>query len=98
NNRSRMTHPAPFRRSLAGNERNHRLAHVLLYELRGFFFSSTPDFPNHDDCPGCGIPVEQPQHLDKASPNNGVSADSNTTGLASAELGQLVNGFVSQSA
>src|ERR1700689_723223 len=57
-NRARVTHAAPRRRGLTGDESDHWFLHVFFHVLGRGFLCVTADFANHDDGFGLGIFIE----------------------------------------
>src|ERR1051325_10373599 len=73
-----MAHTPPWRRRDSGDEADHRLFHVLLYELRGFLFSIAADLADHYDRMSLGVLLEQRQYIDEACAINRIATDTNT--------------------
>src|SRR5438445_1807778 len=93
-----MTHAASGRRSLSGDEANHRLAHASPNEFRGLLLGIAADLADHDDGMRIGIIVEEAHGIQKRCADDGIAANANAGGLSYAQVHELADGFVGQRA
>src|SRR5260370_15802980 len=93
-----MAHAAPRRSRLAGDKADDRLFHIDLDPLGGALFGVAADFADQNNRVRLWIIVEKLNGVEKRRADDGVAADADAGGLANAELGELMNGFVSECA
>src|SRR5580704_413909 len=91
-----MSHAAPGRRGLPGDEADHRLLYIFLDVFGSHFLSIAANFADHYDRVGIAIFVEQLDRIQKAGANNRIAANSDTGGLPDAQMRELINGLVSE--
>ena len=72
--------------------------HMSLDVFGRFFFGGAADFANHDDAFGLRVGLEGGEDVNEAGAVNRVAADADAGGLAEADGGGLVHGFVGQRA
>src|SRR5260370_32784830 len=93
-----MAHAAPRRSGLAGDEADYRLFHIDLDPLGGALFGVAADFADQNNGVRLWIIVEKLDGVEERRADDGVAADADAGGLANAEFGELMNGFVSECA
>src|SRR6266481_8185729 len=93
-----MAHAAPRRSGLAGDEADYRLFHIDLDPLGGALFGVATDFADQNNGVGLGIIVEKLDGVEERGADDGIAANTDAGGLANAEFGELMNGFVSECA
>src|SRR5438445_610147 len=93
-----MTHAASGRRSLSGDEANHRLAHASPNEFRGLLLGIAADLADHDDGMRIGIIVEEAHGIQKRCADDGIAANANAGGLSYAQVHELADGVGGQRA
>ena len=94
-----MAHALARRRLSTCNEAYNRLVwHVLSNPLGSIFFSSTADLTDHDKSQGIIIVLKELQCIDEVSTLYRVAADTYSSGLAKACLGQLEGSLIGQGA
>src|SRR5690606_35212273 len=85
-----------------GDETDDRLAAAALRlvdeKLRRVFFGAAADLADHDDRLGRIVLEEQFEHVDEIGAVDRIAADADGGGLAEADLGGLVDRFVSEGA
>ena len=94
---ARVSHSSTRRRTRAGHERNHRLAHGA-DEHRGVLLHRAANLPHHDDCLRVGVRLETAQRRDEIGPGQRVTSDTDTCRLSDTLTGQLTDDFVCQGA
>src|SRR6202040_3138219 len=87
---------AAGRRSLAGDEADHGLAHLFTDKRSRLLLGIAADFTNHHNGKRFGIVVEHANGVEERSADDGIAADADARGLADIELGELADGFVSK--
>src|SRR6267142_2368201 len=96
--RAGVAHAASRRSGLAGDEADDGLLYVGLDPLRGSLFGVAADFADHNDGVRVRIVVEKLDGVEERRADDGIAADADAGGLADAEFGQLVYGFVGERA
>src|SRR5690606_34802410 len=93
-----MAHALARRGGDAGDEADHRLLHVRLDPVGGFFLVAAADLADHDDRIGIRILVEELQDVGVLEAVDRVAADADGRGLSQAERGELADRLVGQGA
>ncbi len=83
---------------MPGDESYYRLFHVRLYEFSRSFFRIAANFADHDDSFGLRVAVEKVEGIHEIRADDGIAANANRRGLPNATSGELMHGFVGQSA
>ena len=93
-----VTHAAPRRRGLPGNERHDRLLEVLLDPRRGLFLRRPADLADHDHRIGFRIVLKQRQRVDVRGADQRIAADADAGALPLPLARQLIDRLVGQRA
>src|SRR6266852_741188 len=93
-----VAHAAARRSGLPGDETDDRFFYVDLDPFGGAFFGVATDFADQNDGVSVGIFVEHFDGIEKRRADDGIAADADASGLADAEFGELVHGFIGQRA
>src|SRR5262249_2585089 len=95
---ARMTHAAPGRRGLSGNEADDGLLDLLLDPGGGIFLGAAADFADHDYRVGLRILAEQLQRVDVRRADQRIAADADARALPHPEARELMDRLVRQRA
>ena len=93
-----MPHAFAGRGGDAGDVGDDGFVHVSLDVFGRFFFGRAADFADHDDALGLRVGLEGGEDVHEAGAVNRVAADTDAGGLAEADAGGLVHGFVGECA
>src|SRR3569623_1155513 len=93
-----VAHALAGGRGLAGDERRHRLLHVVAHERGRVLLGRAADLADHQHRLGRWIGLEQLQHVDEVQPLHRIAADPHRGGLPATQRGQLMRGLERQSA
>ena len=93
-----MAHAFAGRRSNTRNKTNDRFFHIGFAPLSGVCFVWSADFANHDDGVGIRIVIERLHHIDVFQAIDGVTTNTDSTGLAQTYFGQHGHRFIGQRA
>src|SRR5216684_3305644 len=96
--RAGVAHAAAWRRGLAGDEANDGLLYAGLDPLRGALFGVAADFADQNNGVRVRVVVEKLDGVEEGRADNGVAADADAGGLADAQFGELMHGFVCERA
>src|SRR5208337_888540 len=91
-----VAHATARRCSAAGDESDHGFLDVRLDVRGGFLLGRAADLADHDNSVSFGIFVEEPQDIDERRPDDGVTADTDASGLADAKSGELAHCLIRQ--
>ena len=97
-NRAGMPHAFARRGGNARDVGDDGFVHVRFDVFGRFFFGGAADFADHDDAFGLRVGLEGGEDVHEAGAVNRVATNTNAGGLAEADAGGLVHGFVGQRA
>src|SRR3954468_19031184 len=93
---TRIPHPPPLRRGLAGNEAYDRLRDPLADEGGRPLLVGAADLADHDNGVGIRIVLKGVETRDEIGANDRVSTDANAGALADTVSGELVHDFIGE--
>src|SRR3990167_2984355 len=91
-----MTHTPARRGCPACDETNNRFCNFLLYNFCGFFFCTSPDLSDQHNSLCLFVLLEQSEYVHEIGTYNGITADSNASGLTKTPLSQLPDGLIGE--
>lgn len=93
-----VAHATAWRRGLSGNEADSwQVAMVVLTEpVGGFFLCLSTDLTDHNDTFGLRVIHKLSQNVNEVGTVEGISANTNDSGLTQALGGRLIDSFVGQ--
>ena len=100
NDSASVTHATAWRGSLSSDEAdNGEVAVVVLADPFGsLFLGLTTDLSDHDDTLGLGVDNELTENIDEVSSVEGITANTDDSGLSESLEGGLVNSLVGEGA